>query len=55
MPPNPPIQPTPLAASEIVPILCARICYIAITIYLGGAADGQPVRPRIDHFGHSTR
>jgi hypothetical protein len=30
--PNQPIQPTPLAASEIAAILTARTCYNGITI-----------------------
>ena len=37
------MQPTPLAASKTGAILSARICYNDITIYQGGAADGQPV------------
>ena len=31
-PPNPPMQPTPLAASEISAILSVRICYNGITV-----------------------
>jgi hypothetical protein len=46
--PNTPIQPTPLAASEIGAILTVRICYNAITPYRCGAADGQPVGWRIN-------
>jgi hypothetical protein len=43
--PNKPIQPTPLAASEIGAILTVRICYNHIAVYWCGAADGQLVGP----------
>ncbi len=45
--PNQRVQPTPLAASEIVCILKARIGPSVIPIYPGGAADAQHVGP---HF-----
>jgi hypothetical protein len=49
LPPNPPSQPTPLAASEITAILCARICYNAIAIHraarlMGNSLDGPSGR-----------
>jgi hypothetical protein len=39
--PNPPIQPTPLAASEIGAILSVRICYHHITMYQAARLMGK--------------
>jgi hypothetical protein len=44
--PNRRLQSTPLAASEIAPILRAGFCYNVITIYQCGAAEAQLVGPR---------
>jgi len=43
------MQPTPLAASEIAPILRAGFGYTDITIYRCGAADGQLVGRQVDN------
>jgi hypothetical protein len=41
--PNTPIQPTPLRGPEIVGVLQSGFVQMAVPIYNGGAADGQPV------------
>jgi hypothetical protein len=43
--PNKPIQPTPLRGPEIVAFLKTGFGPTAFSIYQGGAADGQDVRP----------
>jgi hypothetical protein len=49
-PPNPPMQPTPLAASEIVAILRARICYNHIAIYLAARLMGNSLGAYPSHL-----
>jgi hypothetical protein len=44
--PNTPIQPTPLRGPEIVGVLQSGFVQMAVPIYNGGAADGQPVGPQ---------
>jgi hypothetical protein len=41
--PNQRLQSTPLAASEIAPILSASFCYNVIAIFWCGAAEAQLV------------
>ena len=43
--PNPRVQPTPLAASEIGAFLKARFVSKFVSIYRGSAADAQSVGP----------
>jgi hypothetical protein len=43
MPPNPPMQSTPLRVPKIVAILKLAFGPTALLVYHGGAADGQSV------------
>jgi hypothetical protein len=57
-PPNQRVQPTPLAASEIVPFLKLGFGSTVISIYYCGAADAQPVMRqarRMTENGKKTR
>jgi hypothetical protein len=52
LPPNTPIQPTPLRSPKIGAILKAGFGSTAFPTYRGGAADGQAVGPPITFFAY---